>query len=94
MPNNNSNRILVPNARQALNQMKLEIASELGMTNYDSMDKGNLPSRQNGYVGGNMTRQLVAMAQESLGGGGAGTPGIVKPTGNVGVVTENSNFSS
>ena len=64
-----SKQILVPEARQALEQMKLEIASELGMSNYDTMDKGNLPSRQNGYVGGNMTRQLVEMAQRSMGGG-------------------------
>ena len=70
MANNNtgSKQILVPEARTALNQMKLEIASELGMANYDSMDKGNLPSRQNGYVGGNMTRNLVRMAQQNLGG--------------------------
>lgn len=67
--NNNSNRILVPNARQALNQMKLEIASELGLANYDSIDKGNLPSRQNGYVGGYMTRRLVEHAQQSMSGG-------------------------
>ncbi|HHV38959.1 MAG TPA: alpha/beta-type small acid-soluble spore protein [Tepidimicrobium sp.] len=71
MPNTKtgSKQILVPEARQALEQMKLEIASELGMSNYDTMDKGNLPSRQNGYVGGNMTRQLVEMAQRSMGGG-------------------------
>ncbi|NLV89269.1 MAG: alpha/beta-type small acid-soluble spore protein [Tissierellia bacterium] len=70
MANNNtgSNRILVPEARQALNQMKLEIASELGMANYDSMDKGNLPSRQNGYVGGYMTKNLVRMAQQNMSG--------------------------
>ena len=73
MTNNNnnntgSNRILVPGARQALDQMKLEIASELGMANYDSLDKGNLPSRQNGYVGGYMTKNLVKMAQQNLGG--------------------------
>jgi hypothetical protein len=49
--------------------MKLEIASELGMTNYNTMDKGNLPSRQNGYVGGFMTKRLVEMAQKSMGGG-------------------------
>lgn len=66
--NTGTNNILVPQARQALNQMKLEIASELGMANYDSMDKGNLPSRQNGYVGGNMTRNLVRMAQQSMSG--------------------------
>ena len=67
--NSGSNRILVPEARQALDQMKLEIASELGMSNYNSMDKGNLPSRQNGYVGGYMTKRLVEMAQKSMGGG-------------------------
>lgn len=64
-----SNQILVPEARQALDQMKIEVASELGMSNYDSMDKGNLPSRQNGYVGGNMTKKLVQMAQQNMGGG-------------------------
>jgi hypothetical protein len=73
MPTNTNksgtNAILVPEARQALDQMKLEIASELGMTNYNSMDKGNLPSRQNGYVGGFMTKRLVEMAQKSMGGG-------------------------
>lgn len=73
MANNNnnsgSNRILVPEARQALDQMKLEIANELGMTNYNTMDKGNLPSRQNGYVGGYMTKKLVQMAQQNMGGG-------------------------
>ena len=66
--NTGSNRILVPEARQALNQMKLEIASELGMANYDSMDKGNLPSRQNGYVGGYITKNLVRMAQQNMSG--------------------------
>ena len=66
--NNNSNRIVVPEARAALNQMKLEIANELGLANYDSIDKGNLPSRQNGYVGGYMTKRLVEMAQNQLSG--------------------------
>lgn len=66
--NSGSNKIVVPGARQALDQMKLEIASELGMANYDSLDKGNLPSRQNGYVGGYMTKKLVEMAQQNMSG--------------------------
>ena len=66
--NSNSNKLVVPGARQALDQMKLEIAQELGMSNYDSMDKGNLPSRQNGYVGGYMTKKLVEMAQQNMSG--------------------------
>ncbi|AFS79224.1 small acid-soluble spore protein [Gottschalkia acidurici 9a] len=71
MSNNNrnsSNKIVVPEARQALNQMKTEIASELGLSNYSSIDKGTLTSRQNGYVGGYMTKSLVEMAQRNMSG--------------------------
>ena len=75
--NNSSNKIVVPAARQALDQMKLEIASELGMANYDSLDKGNLPSRQNGYVGGYMTKRLVEMAQQNM-SGSSGSSGTYK----------------
>jgi hypothetical protein len=64
----NNNNIVVPNAKAALEQMKLEIANELGLSNYDSIDKGNLPARQNGYVGGYMTKRLVEMAQNQLSG--------------------------
>lgn len=64
----NSNRIVVPEARQALDQMKLEIASEIGVDNYDNIDKGNLPSRVNGYVGGYMVKRLVESAQRQLAG--------------------------
>ncbi len=53
----NNNKIVVPEAREALNQLKLEIASELGIDNYNSIDKGNLPSRVNGYVGGYMVKK-------------------------------------
>ena len=63
-----SNKIVVPEARQALDSMKAEIASELGLSNYNNMDKGNLSSRQNGYVGGYITKRLVEQAQNSLAG--------------------------
>ena len=63
-----SNNIVVPEARQALDNMKLEIASELGLSNYNDIDKGTLTSRQNGYVGGNITKRLVEQAQNSLAG--------------------------
>ncbi len=68
MTNNNSNRLVVPEAKAALDQMKLEIAKELGFPNYDSIDKGNLTSRENGYVGGYMVRNLVKSAQDQLAG--------------------------
>jgi len=68
MASNNSNNIVKPNAKNGLNNMKTEIANELGISNYDSMDKGNLTARQNGYVGGYMTRRLVEMAEQQLAG--------------------------
>ena len=69
MPNNNSNnKIVVPEAKAALNQMKLEIANELGLQNYETIDKGNLTARQNGYVGGYMTKKLVEAGQRQLAG--------------------------
>ncbi|RKD27329.1 Small, acid-soluble spore protein, alpha/beta type [Caminicella sporogenes DSM 14501] len=60
------NKAIVPEARAALNSFKLEIANELGLSNYDSIDKGNLTSRQNGYVGGYMTKRLIEMAERQI----------------------------
>ena len=68
MANNNNNQKVVPQAKQALNQMKLEIANDLGMANYQQMDKGNLTARENGYVGGYMTKKLVEMAEQQMAG--------------------------
>ncbi len=63
-----NNKKAVPEAKAALNQMKLEIASELGMSNYQQTDKGNLTARENGYVGGYMTKKLVEMAEQQMSG--------------------------
>lgn len=71
MPKNNNNQILVPQARQNLNQMKYEIASELGFPNYNQIDKGSLPSRANGYVGGNITKRLVSLGEAALANSGS-----------------------
>ncbi|MBE6091211.1 MAG: alpha/beta-type small acid-soluble spore protein, partial [Clostridium beijerinckii] len=61
MASNNSgrNRTLVPEAKQGLNRLKTEVASEVGLSNYESMDKGNLSSRQNGSVGGEMVKRMI-----------------------------------
>ncbi len=63
-----NNKKAVPGAKAALNQMKLEIANELGMQNYQQADKGNLTARENGYVGGYMTKKLVEMAEQQMSG--------------------------
>ena len=62
-----SNRTVVPEAKGALNQMKYEIASELGI-NLKQGYNGDLPSRQAGYIGGYMVKRLVEQAERSMSG--------------------------
>ena len=62
-----SNRTVVPEAKGALNQMKYEIASELGI-NLKQGYNGDLPSRQAGYIGGYMTKRLVEQAERAMSG--------------------------
>lgn len=54
-------------AKGALNQMKYEIASELGI-NLKQGYNGDLPSRQAGYIGGYMTKRLIEQAERSMSG--------------------------
>ena len=60
----NNNQLLVPGASQALNQLKYEIAQEFGVNLGPETT-----SRANGSVGGEITKRLVALAQQQLGGG-------------------------
>ena len=55
-------------AKPALKSLKTEVANELGLSNYEQADKGNLTARQNGYVGGYMTKKLVEMAEQQISG--------------------------
>ncbi len=62
-----SNRAQVPQAREALNNMKYEIARELGI-NLKQGDNGDLTSRENGYVGGYMVKRLIQKAENQMAG--------------------------
>jgi len=64
--NSGSNRTLVPEARQGLNRLKTEVASEVGLSDYENQDKGNLSSRQNGTVGGNMVKHMIESYEQGL----------------------------
>lgn len=66
MSRNNSNNPVKKSAQGALNRFKMEVANELGIPDYENMDKGNLSSRENGYVGGNMTKKMVAYAEQAM----------------------------
>ena len=64
---NNQNRTVVPEARQALNNMKYEIAGELGI-NLKQGYNGDLPSRQAGSIGGYMVKRLIENAERQMAG--------------------------
>lgn len=64
MKNSNINsKFVVPGAKQAIDKMKYEIANELGV----NMGP-DATSRANGSVGGEITRRLVQMGEQNLGG--------------------------
>ncbi|MBU3569950.1 alpha/beta-type small acid-soluble spore protein [Priestia aryabhattai] len=60
----NNNELLVYGAEKAIDQMKYEIASEFGVNL-----GADTTARANGSVGGEITKRLVQMAEQQLGGG-------------------------
>ncbi|MEA5016899.1 MAG: alpha/beta-type small acid-soluble spore protein [Candidatus Limiplasma sp.] len=64
---NSSNRTMVPEAKQALNNMKFEIANELGI-NLKQGYNGDMPSRQAGYIGGYMVKRMIEQAERAMSG--------------------------
>ena len=67
MSTKNSNRINVPEARQAMENMKQEVANELGIT-LNKGYNGNLSSKDAGHIGGNMVRKMIEAQERSMGG--------------------------
>lgn len=67
MNQNSSNQVNIPEARAALDNMKYEIARELGV-NLKPGYNGDLTSRENGYVGGYMVKRLIEQAERQMSG--------------------------
>ena len=65
MANNNSNRKLVPEAMDALDKFKYEVASEVGVTLKDGYN-GDLSSRDAGRIGGNMVKKMIRQAESQM----------------------------
>ena len=59
----NNNKLVVPGAKAAIEQMKYEIANELGV-----QMGPDATSRANGSVGGEITKRLVQMGQQQISG--------------------------
>lgn len=64
----NIGRKVVPQAHKALDNMKYEIAAELGLPVHQGSEDywGDIPARQCGAVGGQMVKRLIAMAETGL----------------------------
>lgn len=62
-----SNRVEVPQAREAMDRFKMEVASELGVPLKQGYN-GDLTSAQNGSVGGEMVRQMIKRQEEEMSG--------------------------
>ena len=67
MASNSSNRINVPEARQALSNMKNEIANEMGI-NLTKGYNGNLSAKENGSIGGMMVKRMIEDYQRQASG--------------------------
>jgi hypothetical protein len=65
MASRNSNRIEVPEAKEALNRFKNEVASELGV-NLKEGYNGDLTSREAGSIGGEMVRRMIKKQEEQM----------------------------
>lgn len=68
-----SNQIVVPQAKNALEQFKYETASELGIQTPADGYWGTMTTRDTGAIGGHMVRKMIEMAERSLAGRGGTT---------------------
>ena len=62
---NNSNRSVVPEAREALNKFKYEVASEVGV-NLKNGYNGDISAKDAGRIGGNMVKKLIQQAENNM----------------------------
>lgn len=61
----NNSKINVPEARQAMANMKQEVASELGIT-LNKGYNGNITAKDAGNIGGNMVKKMIEAQERSM----------------------------
>ena len=60
-----NNRIVVPEAKEAMEKFKMEAANEVGVTLKQGYN-GDLTSRQAGSIGGQMVKKMIESYENSL----------------------------
>ena len=61
----NSNNLVNPNAREAMDRFKMEAASQVGVTLKDGYN-GDLTSKQAGSIGGQMVRKMIEAYENGM----------------------------
>ena len=64
---NNSNRTNVPEAKEAMDRFKMEVANEIGVPLTNGYN-GNLTSAQKGSVGGYMVKKMIEAQERQMAG--------------------------
>ena len=67
-------RIEVPEAKEAMDRFKMEVAGELGVPLSNGYN-GNLTSKQNGSVGGYMVKKMIEAQERQMSQGQGGMSG-------------------
>ena len=65
--NSNNNQINIPEARQAMYNMKHEVANELGITLNQGYN-GNISAKDAGHIGGNMVKKMIEAQERQMSG--------------------------
>ena len=65
MSTRNSNQLVNPNAREAMDKFKMEASSEVGV-NLENGYNGDLTSRQAGSVGGQMVKKMIEAYEKNM----------------------------
>ena len=64
----NNNTMNVPEAKEAMNRFKMEVANELGVPLNSNGYNGNLTSAQNGSVGGYRVKKMIEAQERQMAG--------------------------
>lgn len=62
-----TSKMSVPEAKDAMNKFKMEVAKEIGVNLKDGYN-GDLTSAQSGSIGGAMVRQMIKRQEEQMSG--------------------------
>ena len=63
----NSNKVNIPEAKQAMNTMKHEVAGELGIQMQEGYN-GSMTSKDAGRIGGNMVKKMIESEEQRMAG--------------------------